>query len=99
MSDRRDFIKNVSAAGLLSGVPSMLLPRHDDPPSVRNPSDDKMWGCLLHLSYNFWVEYSTPSPFRGYRPYLQVDDALWRDATDRMAKEGMNMVVIDLGDG
>lgn len=29
---------------------------------------------------------------------LRFDDSLWRDVTERMAKAGMNMVVIDVGD-
>ncbi|HEY4209179.1 MAG TPA: hypothetical protein VGM31_20280 [Puia sp.] len=92
MTDRRDFIKNMSGLGMLGLVPDMLTPRSA-------AADGKIWGCLLHLSYNFWVEYSTPSPFRGYRPYLQMSDPLWNDATEKMAQEGLNLVVIDLGDG
>jgi hypothetical protein len=68
--------------------------RHPKP----NLPNDKIWACLLHLGYNFWVEYSTPSPFRGYRPYLQLSESLWDDAASNMVKNGMNMVVIDLGD-
>lgn len=99
MIDRRNFIKNASAAGMLSLMPDFLLPKENGSPFYVEPADDKIWGCLLHLSYNFWVEYSTPSPYRGYRPYLQLSESLWNDATEKMAKSGMNLVVIDLGDG
>ena len=99
MTDRRKFIKNISAAGLLSVLPEVLLSKSNDFSTQKRPSERKIWACLLHLSYNFWVEYSSPSPFRGYRPYLQLSESLWNDATEKMAKEGMNMVVIDLGDG
>ncbi|MEG1934659.1 MAG: Tat pathway signal protein [Rikenellaceae bacterium] len=62
--------------------------------------DQMIWGCLLHLSFNMWEEYISPHrPFRGYRPELELSEPLWRDAIDKMAKEGVNMVVIDLGDG
>lgn len=98
MTDRRKFVKQISAAGILSAIPNVLFSQSNVLASQQNPSDDKIWACLLHLSYNFWVEYSTPSPFRGYRPYLQLSESLWSDATNKMVKEGMNMVVIDLGD-
>lgn len=99
MANRREFIKNVSTAGLASMIPGSLLAQPIEPASSNDPSQHRIWACLLHLSYNFWVEYSSPSPFRGYRPYLQLSESLWNDATEKMAKEGMNMVVIDLGDG
>jgi hypothetical protein len=99
MADRRKFIKNISAAGLLGAVPNVLLSRPNGFPFQKEASSDKIWGCLLHLSYNFWVEYSSPSPFRGYRPYLQLSESLWNDATEKMVKEGLNLVIVDLGDG
>ena len=62
-------------------------------------TNDKIWGCLLHLSFNMWEEYiSLHRPFRGFRPELELSEPLWNDAVDAMSKEGLNMVVIDLGD-
>lgn len=91
MTNRRKFIQQTTAAGILSTIPGKLF-------SENKVSDRKIWACLLHLSYNMWVEYSTPSPFKGYRPYLQLDEELWNDALKKMADEGINMVLIDLGD-
>lgn len=99
MSDRRKFIKDISAAAVLSAVPAAVLAKPGEKTEPKVSHYHKMWGCLLHLSYNFWVEYSTPSPYRGYRPYLQMSEDLWNDATGAMAKAGLNMVIIDLGDG
>ncbi|HEV2482605.1 MAG TPA: hypothetical protein VGS79_23230 [Puia sp.] len=60
---------------------------------------DKIWGCLLHLSFNMWEEYIYAGrPFRGYRAALRLSEPLWNDAVESMAREGMNLVVIDLGD-
>jgi len=60
---------------------------------------EKIWGCLLHLSFNMWEEYVWPGrPFRGFRPDLRLSESLWNDALETMAKEGVNMVIIDLGD-
>ena len=92
MSNRRDFIKQISAAGMLSGMPNVLF-------SQQNGDNDKIWACLLHLSFNMWEEYiSLHRPFRGYRPDLELSESLWNDAISKMAGQGMNMVVIDLGD-
>ena len=92
MTKRRDFIKQLSAAGLLCSMPNILL-------SQQIPSHDKVWACLLHLSFNMWEEYISPHrPFRGYRADLQLSESLWNDAIVKMSDEGMNMVVIDLGD-
>ena len=61
--------------------------------------NNKIWACLLHLSFNMWEEFISPHrPFRGFRPNLELSEALWNDAIDLMAKQGVNMVVIDLGD-
>lgn len=65
--------------------------------------DDMIWGNLLHLSYNFWAdwEWSTDGkhPYNAAKPYLRFDDGLWDDLLKAMVDAGMNMVVIDLGDG
>jgi hypothetical protein len=66
-----------------------------------------IWANLLHLSYNMWEDRDEPSlmkaggtiPSRWYRPFLTFDEELWERLTKRMADVGMNMVVIDLGDG
>ena len=57
---------------------------------------------LLHLSYNMWADWQNPavtSPYWAARPYLRFDDTLWSDLLTAMKKGGLNMVVIDVGDG
>ena len=61
-----------------------------------------IWGNLLHLSYNMWVDRDAPemnSEYIAAKPYLRFDYDLWSDLLRKMADVGMNMVVIDLGDG
>lgn len=62
-----------------------------------------IWGYLIHLSYNFWQDRDAPvfrdSPEAQAQNYLRCDDSLWRDITARMHDIGMNMLVIDVGDG
>ena len=97
MTNRRDFIKQLSAAGILSTMPGALFAQY-------GPENSKIWACLLHLSFNMWEEYRITDTqdenlkIRGYLPDLQLSEPLWNDALTKMAAVGMNMVVIDLGD-
>ncbi len=63
--------------------------------------DKMIWANLLHLSYNMWVDRDVPGreEYISARPYLRFDCGLWNDLLKKMADVGMNMVVIDLGDG
>ena len=61
-----------------------------------------LWGNLLHLSYNMWNDYVYPDPrdpYLMYQPYLRFDESLWNDLLRQMVQAGMNLVVLDLGDG
>ncbi len=108
MENRREFIKQVTAAGIASTIPSALFSR---PASSRK----MIWADLIHLSYNMW-EDSVPLKYRdeifkgttcqesrqwahGFRPFLTFDEATWDTLLKDMASAGMNMVIIDLGDG
>ncbi len=107
MTNRRKFIQQVAAAGVVSSIPSFLY-------SKQKPEQDMIWANLLHLSYNMW-EDTVPLKYRdenfncttcqearewahGYRPNLTFDDPTWDALLKEMASAGMNMVVIDLGD-
>lgn len=108
MTNRRKFIKQAAAAGILSSIPNVLLPQ-------QKPSNNMIWANLLHLSYNMW-EDSVPLKYRdenyqcttcqearewahGFRPSLTFDEPVWDALLKEMVAAGMNMVVIDLGDG
>jgi len=65
--------------------------------------DEMIWGNLLHLSFNMWADWDLPRTAKNLhlaaQPELRFDDSLWNDLLQTMADGGMNMVVIDLGDG
>jgi hypothetical protein len=63
--------------------------------------DDMIWAYLVHLSYNMWSDRDVPEwdQYLGAKPYLRFDDSLWNDILLKMVDVGINMVVIDLGDG
>src|SRR5687767_1726026 len=67
-----------------------------------NPSDSLIWSYLIHLSYNMWCDREIPErnlPYHTARPYLRCDNSLWNELIPKMANAGINMVIIDLGDG
>jgi hypothetical protein len=63
-----------------------------------------IWANLLHLGYNMWGDWENPnlpwSPdYWAATPYLRFDEDIWKTLTARMVEAGLNMVVIDLGEG
>ena len=68
----------------------------------RTNRDQLIWATLLHLSFNMWADRDAPEwglEQVTARPYLRFDEGLWHDLLQEMAAQGLNMVVIDLGDG
>lgn len=108
---RRDFIHGMAAAAVMSSLPETLLSQN----SPLQPEEKMIWGGLLHLSYNMWEDNTPPEyqsdVFSGsdcreaylwahkYHPNLTFDKEVWNRLLLRIAKAGMNTVVIDLGDG
>ncbi|MBN2375636.1 MAG: hypothetical protein JXD22_04505 [Sedimentisphaerales bacterium] len=104
---RRDFFKHtgLTLAGgvaLASTLPTEKLFAAE--PAAPKP----IWANLVHLGYNMWADRkvdswgdNSPDTIDSVtaKPYLRCDDKLWNDILAHMAKVGMNMVVIDLGEG
>lgn len=63
-----------------------------------------IWANLIHLGYNMWIDREAPE-LSGYGqiiiggPKLRFDKSLWDELLPKMAENGVNMLVIDLGDG
>jgi len=97
----------ISATMAMRPSPADAAPESTDNPSL--PEQKQLiWANLLHLSYNMWcdrpVDHWGALPKEHldivtYQPYLRFDERLWKELTERMAEAGLNMVVIDLGDG
>ena len=124
MTNRRNFIKQMTAAGIASSLPASLFTQPtflSEQNTVQNKG--MVWANLLHLSYNMWEDHThrvykdvpedtySSHHFKpktcmearrwahGYRPFLTFDDSAWDSILQHMVDRGMNMVVIDLGDG
>lgn len=99
MQNRRGFLKKVTAAGVLSSIPGMFSLQ------ARPPQAEKIWGSLMHLSFNMWEDHDRLKndgiknhEVRVWDDNLRLSERLWDDALQSMVAQGMNMVVIDLGD-
>lgn len=107
---RRDFIQSIAAASLMANVPQSLFAEKSG-----EQKNDFIWANLLHLSYNMWEDHTpapyqdehyTGNDCREaylwahkYHPNLTFDKNVWDHLLIKMAGAGINMVIIDLGDG
>jgi len=75
---------------------------------MQQGKNEFIWANLLHLGYNMWHDRDAATAkwaiqkgenYLQAKPYLRFDISLWNDLIRRMADAGMNMVVIDLGEG
>ena len=122
MTNRRKFIKQMAAAGLVGSMPSALLSQTQTI-QHRGAKEHMIWANLLHLSNNMWQDHThvvydnlpadtyAAEDFeikscmdarrwaRAYRTSLVFEDKTWDSILQHMVLQGMNMVVIDLGDG
>lgn len=62
----------------------------------------KVWAYLIHLGYNMWLDWEHPS----YKDsdivstdFLRCEKGVWDKLVEEMPKNGINMVLIDLGEG
>jgi hypothetical protein len=62
---------------------------------MKDKASDRIWACLLHLSFNFAAGIKA---FGGIRTELELDEGLWNDALKKMADSGMNMILINVED-
>lgn len=101
---RRDLLKAGAAASVAAAMSGRLASALAQAPAPTSApaKPGLIWANLLHLSYNMWCDWESPA-YKGlhavYRPELRFDELLWNDLLKRMVDAGMNMVVIDLGDG
>src|SRR6185312_5964968 len=62
---------------------------------MKDKASDRIWACLLHLSFNF---AACIKAFGGIRTELELDEVLWNDALKKMADCGMNMILVNVED-
>jgi hypothetical protein len=105
MLDRRDFLKLGAAASvgtLVAGAPASGAKPGASAEAAQSGKYPMIWGNLVQLSMNMWCDWDAPE-LKGrdsiYRPELRFDRSLWEDIVQKMQQAGMNLLVLDLGDG
>ena len=61
---------------------------------------DMMWAYLIHLSHNMWGDSFSIAPQSKYCRTLaeHTDEAIWKQVIDFLPSQGINTVLIDVGD-
>lgn len=100
---RESFLKQCAAVGLAGAVSSAAwaqVPAAKEEPKASG-KPEIMWAYLMHLGLNMWCDREAPDvgEFISAKPYLRFEDAFWKDLVAKMKAEGVNTVVIDLGEG
>ena len=68
-------------------------------------NDKLIWSCLFHFGTNMWSdrldkpERAAQGTTGGRHDRLVFDEEVWRCWTDAMARSGVNMLVVDVGEG
>jgi len=101
MMTRRDFIGSAAAAAATTGCVGLR-----EPLGLARGSGF-VWGDLLHLGMNMWCDWENPAPLsygwdetviRWPSDTVRAEPAVWNDWTAAMAREKLNLAVIDLGE-
>lgn len=61
--------------------------------------DKMMWTFFLKLSTNMWGDPGGTWKYSPYFPELVTDEQVWREVVDFLPGQGINTVLIDVGDG
>lgn len=96
MTNRRNFIKQLSAVGISSCMSGTInaAPKFQEC-ETESFSIDKIWACYMHLSFNFAGGIRN---WGGLRTEFEPQQSLWDDAISTMAKQGVNMLLLNLDD-
>lgn len=90
---RRNFLQS-TAAGTMAAATINSLGSFAKAEDAKAPL---VWAILYHLGSNMWGD--CPTAYTPKSDTLLCEDKIWADLTDKSAAAGMNMVVVDLGEG
>ena len=93
MLSRRTFLKTGAASVLAAGAFTNLVSAAAEPVK----EGQLIWGNMLNLGHNMWGDSVT-----AYTPKtdkLLCQDAIWEKVTNQMQAAGLNLLLIDIGEG
>lgn len=92
--NRRDFVKQSVIAGIGCSMPGLAFDRSAEKKTMSSDTEF-IWGCLLHLSFNFAGRIDR---WGGIRTEFETDEAVWDAAINEMSAQKINLVLINLDD-
>ncbi len=94
--DRRVFFKHLTALGMATALPQVLSGSPSSEKTSNTVSSrEKIWACLMHLSFNFAGQIKL---YGGLRTKFEPQMSLWDDAICQMSRNKVNMLFINLDD-
>ena len=96
--NRREFIRGAAACGLFAGCATT---------AEKFVAKGGIRAYLMHLGWNMWSDRPVEKwgPYKGDEvkvvtaaDHLRTDVGVWNRVTERMAKDGYNMVIVDIGE-
>ena len=93
MPTRRTFLKSTAAAFLASGAFTNLVSAAAEP----EKQGQFIWGNMMNLGSNMWGD--APTAYSPKSDKLICNDAVWEKCTNAMQAAGLNLLLIDLGEG
>ena len=88
MTNRRNFIKQLSAAAVVGMVPNTISSQITATKKINtstSPTSEKIWACLMHLSFNFAGGIKS---WGGLRAEFETDQSVWDNAIKSMVNNG-----------
>ena len=67
--------------------------------------NERIWAFLIHLGSNMWAKKGTTWGRKiheedfGYKEEMFCDREVWRKVTDFLPAQGINTLLIDIGEG
>ena len=96
---RREFIGSLAGAAAMSAI---------DPAFAATPvKPEMMWAFLVHFGFNSWYDTPLAEAPKDAKPhyltrcradYVRFDEAFWKKTSERLPQQGVNTVVVDLGE-
>ncbi len=93
MLSRRTFLKTGAASVLAAGAFTNLVSAAAEPVK----EGQLIWGNMLNLGHNMWGD--SPTAYTPKSDKLLCQDAIWEKLTNEMQAAGLNLLLIDLGEG
>lgn len=106
--NRRQFLEGTLAAAAMTGAMGASSGQALSTKNTKPEKSEFLWGNLVQLGMNMWSDVPVKSwghmsedhlPYVSQADHLRCDEEVWNAITQQMADEGMNLILMDIGEG